>query len=117
MKSKGFTLIEVVGVIVILGILGVIVLPIIIGVITENGNTIDEAQERLIKDAAKSYVSANLFKDVSCVNVSTLMDEGYLEKVDSIKRQTKDDIDPNDYKVVITTNVTPFEYKVEKGKC
>lgn len=118
MNRKGFTLIEIIAVIVILGILGVIVLPIVTGVIAENDKKIDEYQEKLIVDAAKGYFMKNAFNDVKCVDVSRLEDEGLLDNL-NVESQG-DNIDYNKYKVEIEKdeeNSNRFIYKLSKGNC
>lgn len=72
MKTKGFTLIEVLSIIVILGIVAVIILPGI------GGNTATKKQEEynklvtILENAAKSYHSSN--REITKVDVSTLIE-------------------------------------------
>ena len=65
MKSKGFTLVEVLGVIMILSALVVIVFPGVINSVKNKSKDVDETTESLVLSAAKLYVSENssLFKE------------------------------------------------------
>ena len=51
--KKGFTLVELLGVIVILGIIGLIVTPLVLGTINDSEENVNEMQVETIKRAAK----------------------------------------------------------------
>ena len=57
MKNKGFTLMELLGVIVILSLLMIIVLPNIVNSVRNSSSKTDDATLKLIYDAANLYVS------------------------------------------------------------
>ncbi len=59
--KNAFTLVELLGVIVILGIIAVLITPVISGTISENRTELSDAQKTLFVDAAKEYVAANAF--------------------------------------------------------
>lgn len=118
MNKRGFTLIELVGVIVILAILGIVTFPIISGIIGKNAEALDKNQEKMIISAAKSYAMKNAFKvnsDNYCVSVSTLMEQGYLDKFDSIKGNSND-VDYKEYKVTISKDENTYKYEVIEKK-
>ena len=97
-KEDGFTLVELLGVIVILGIILAIAIPGI-GNIVESARTKTTAQEQeLVIDAARLYfVENNKIAGEATVTVSDLEGAGFLDvktdsKVkpkDSVKRDTK----------------------------
>ena len=111
MNRKGFTLVEIIGVIAIIGILGIVTVPIITGVLSDNNNKIDENQEKLIIGAARSYAVKHAFeiKDTDCVKVETLINDGFLEQIDN------EDINYNNYKVEITKNDSTYNYEVKSS--
>lgn len=110
MKNKAFTLIELLGVIVILSVLAVITVPLITSSITSSKQNLHDRQIEMIKNAAERYVTDNAltFND-NQVCVKTLKEEGYL-KSESI-------LDPNDQKREIDgcvkVNKTDNKYEYE----
>ena len=84
MNKKGFTLIEILGVIVIIGLLLLIVAPNLLNRINPKETEISNLQKEMLEEAAGLYADAH--KDIcssSCtVTVDTLKSEGYInEKV------------------------------------
>ena len=79
--KKAFTLIELLGVIVILGIIGVIVVPVVQGTINDSAIKSCEDQIKSFERAARNYANSNPY-NIQNENVSlqTLIDKGYLEK-------------------------------------
>ena len=87
MNKKAFTLIELLGVIVILGIIGLIVTPIVQSVINDSNTKACNAQVESIKRAARNYVSSNPFildedEDEKKINIplKDLISKGFLEE-------------------------------------
>lgn len=77
-KEEGFTLVELLAVLVILGIIVAIAIPSI-GSIIENAETnASDAETELVIDSARLYFVEN---DGSEVEVQTLIDDGYLENL------------------------------------
>jgi prepilin-type N-terminal cleavage/methylation domain-containing protein len=69
-KNKGFTLAELLGVIVILGLLLLLVFPTIIGQMKKGEAKISEATEKIIFNAASNYIDGNLNKYPVSTNVT-----------------------------------------------
>lgn len=81
MSKKGFTLVEVLAVLVLLSLIIVIVYPRIAEKVTEEENKIDNAKLQLIYIAAKDYVleNKNNYTDIGvkyCINLDELNKTG-----------------------------------------
>ena len=85
MKKNGFTLVELLGVMVILALLMLFAFPKIINQVKSSTNSTDEFTEKLIYNATDLYMddNKNMFvKDNEinyCIPLSTLVDNGYLK--------------------------------------
>lgn len=76
--EKGFTLVELLAVIVILGIIVAIAIPAIGTVIEKAEEDADEAAVEMILDATRLYDIQNEEEAPYSVDVETLISEGYL---------------------------------------
>ncbi len=115
--KKGFTLVELLGVIVILSIVGVIVTPLIMNAINESRQTASDSQKIAIERAAKNYVNANMYTiDDSCkttsgckVKIKLLKEQGFLEdKV--IKDAITEEVISEESTVTISKNGNKYKY-------
>ena len=78
-REEGFTLVELLAVIVILGLIVAIAIPAIGGVIDRARNDSETAETQLIIDAARLYYTTNPTAP-GTVTTQKLIDEGYLEE-------------------------------------
>lgn len=84
--KRGFTLVELMGVIVILGIIAVIAFPSIINQINDARENINENTNILIIDAAETYFEENVELNTTtegkyyCTTLEVLVDEGLLNE-------------------------------------
>lgn len=104
MKNRGFTLVELLGVIIIVGLLSLVIFPNIISSFFEVSNKLDDATSLVVIEAAKDYYANNrnnIQKIDYCVTVSTLQSEGLLSY----------DIKDSDGKVLATDTIV----KIYKG--
>ena len=82
--KKAFTLAELIGVIIILGLIAIIAFPPILNAIRESENKISEASKEIIYDATSLYVSNNesnfpkINGNVFCVTLNSLVQGEYL---------------------------------------
>ncbi|MCI8544876.1 MAG: prepilin-type N-terminal cleavage/methylation domain-containing protein [Bacilli bacterium] len=86
MKKNGFTLAELLGVVVILGLLLLLVFPSVVKELKEGEANIDSAVEQIIKNGASNYVENNKNTYPStknatyCITLSTLVNAGEISK-------------------------------------
>ena len=83
MEKNGFTLIEMLGVIVILSVLSLITVPIIDRSLNQGKENLSDIQEVQLKKALKNYYAEHLsdFNNISnkeCKTIRVLKDAGYL---------------------------------------
>lgn len=85
MKQKGFTLIELIAVVVILALIALIVFPAINSVLKDSRDSAYETQIRMIEKAGKEYYLENYNElpdevEDQCkyVNVQDIIDNGYI---------------------------------------
>lgn len=140
LNYKGFTLVELLAVIAIMGMLAVIMVPTISGVIEENKKNNSENLKNSIKSSARAYISDNRYEisldDSSCDNNNTntrniisidntsisdskitvklLVDKGYLKSNsnDIINPETNKPIKKEESYIVVTYDCSSkdFEY-------
>lgn len=97
MKKNGFTLIELIGTVVILAIIALVVLPATLSVLNKGQNEVDKSVILVVESAANSYVNdnKNLYpkqlesldkgtedsrKYNGVISTTQLVNKGYLEK-------------------------------------
>lgn len=85
MKKNGFTLIEIIAVIVIIGIIALITIPAVESLINNSKESLYNSQVKMIESAAKKWGLDNVNylpddkSNFSCINVDGLVAKGYLE--------------------------------------
>ena len=117
MKKKGFTLVELLAVIVILALLSAIILPVVGKMLKSNEAALSQEQIDSIITIAKKYAIENSdilpdegSEDVYELGIDELMDEGYLDKDSVIDPKTKESV--SGY-VSISYDSTYNQYKYE----
>ena len=80
MNKNGFTLVELLAVIIILSVVALIAVPNVLRLLNDNKAEINGYEKKLIIDAAEAYMADNISEDCenTSVTVSTLIDDGYL---------------------------------------
>lgn len=117
MNKKGFTLVEFLGVFIILIILGVLVSQVVFNNIKKSNENLEKSAESLIISAARDYVSLNENNypktanakyciDYDLLSGSQLINDNMLPKIDNI-----DTIKSKH--VVLKYNGNIFEYSLE----
>ena len=117
--KKGFTLIEVLAVVTIIGLIFVIALPKIINSLNSKKSDIDNTTNNMIISAAKMYVNDHNTKFdkiegvVYCLPLTTLTKEEYL---DSKVKNVTDDKDITNIKSVKISYDNTFHYEIVNKK-
>lgn len=109
MNKKGFTLTELIGTVIILGLIALIAFPPLLKQIQGTKSKIDEATEKLIIAGASNYVDENkndfpkINGNVYCITIQTLVDDNKVSK--DLMDSEGNEIDLDKYiKVDITNN-------------
>ena len=143
LNYKGFTLVELLAVIAIMGMLAVIMVPTISGVIEENKTNNLKNLENSIKSSARAYISDNRYEislnNISCegnirnitfigtgtnqeeiknsrISVSILVSEGYLKSNSDniINPKTNKPINKKESYIVVTYDCSSKDFKYGK---
>lgn len=121
MKKNGFTLIEVLVVIVIIAVLATIISPIVINLLTKNKQEMYNNQVRTLEEAAKRWSATNASKLNTdsvgyCLSLSTLSDEGYISGDDLVNPVTNKSLIGS---ILITYNSVyqQYEFKFVETTC
>ncbi len=119
--KKGFTLIEILAVVTIIGLIFILVIPKIATSLKNKKTDVDTTTNNLIITAAKNYVNDNHDKfdkidnNTYCLPLTTLTKKDYL---DSPVKNVTDDLDITNSKSVKITYNKGFKYEVvDKKEC
>lgn len=86
MKKNGFTLVELLGVIVVIAVLSLLVFPIVMNQFRKNKKQISETMKTMIIDATSLYVDAdpNVYiknnGNIYCISLEQIASAGHLSK-------------------------------------
>jgi len=120
MKKQGFTLVEVMGVITLLGLLSVLIVPTVINQIRNSKKEVDEVTQNIIFSATDLYLENKSSKypkinsNVYCIELQDLVDEGKLKEpiidvngnVVELTKQIKITVKKGNYSYQITNSCT-----------
>lgn len=116
--KKGFTLVELLGVIVILGVIGAIVTPVIQNSLKESAKDACMRQVDSFKKAARNYFNQNPFAlddDSYTVSLRTLQNNGFLKEGDIKNPVTGGNFNLNN--VVTIYKGSSVEYRYSYNDC
>ena len=123
MKNKGFTLVEVLGVIVVLGIIAVITIPIVQRTILESTEDAYDEQIQSFERAAGNYVASDVYKMTECetkdcsITLKDLQDLGLLPSGEIINPKTDEPFDmTNEVEIYYTSGKFSYEYDITQDE-
>lgn len=126
MNKKGFTLAELLGVIVILAIIAIIAFPSVLGLLNSSQDETDEAMQNFAISAARNYVNDNMdaypkaledqTKTYNNLKVQTLINEGYISST-SINSDKNCEMLNDEIKITSDSVKYSYEYITVDGGC
>ena len=126
MNKKGFTLTELIVVIVIIGLVLLIVIPVSSNIMQNNAEEKGKFYVQTLENAVNTY--CDMYK-TNEVTLKDLTDEGLfktessngvsanLEKKDEFSRETDDTVKFNNKKLEISVKINETEYSCSKTEC
>lgn len=121
MKNKAFTLVELLGVIVVLGIIATITVPVVQRTILESTENAYEDQIASFKRAAREYVGSDVYNMTNCknhlctVSLKTLQEQGYLPSGNIVNPKTDENFNLENT-VDITYDGNKFSYNYDTSQ-
>ena len=121
MNKEGFTLVDLLGVIVILGIIAVITVPLVQRTILENTEEAYNDQITSFERAAKNYVASDVYSMTNCqtrictVSLNELQEKGFLPSGNIVNPLTDENFDMENV-VDITYDGSNFSYNYDTSQ-
>lgn len=122
--NKGFTLAEVLGVIIILGLLIVVSFPPLLNQLKKSQKTLNDATLKIIGTAAEQYIDEHATEypivdtNVYCIGLNTLVTGGYIKSpiIDaSTNEAINEETNVIEFKIISKNN---YEYALkDKDEC
>jgi type IV pilus assembly protein PilA len=109
-NNKGFTLVELLAVLVIMIAIAAIAIPTISAALDRSRGNLDDQKKKLLESAAEIYVSEhkNSFNG-TCISIETLYNEGYIDE-DAANDSNGNKIEGN-----VSVDIENGEYKFQSG--
>jgi type IV pilus assembly protein PilA len=116
MNKKGFTLVELLAVIVLLGLVALIAAPAITGIIKKSKDSLSDSQKTSIELSAKNWATDNMMElpedgKCICVSLRTLQAGGYAD----LEVKDPKTGDPMNVIVTITRDEKMLLYEVDSN--
>lgn len=123
MNKKGFTLTEVLGVVIIIVLIALLAMPPILQQLNKSKYELSEASLQVIYHSTENYINHNQFAyhlvggNIFCISLGTLVESGFLDD-DVTKIEAIDDINLARTVKVDVISRTTFDYDlVRSGDC
>ena len=115
MNKKGFTLVELLAVIIILGIIATITVVSVTDILSTSKDSTHDVKVKQIISKAEAYDIKKGNNDLTCIDISTLLDSGYLNDDEVIDPKTRKPT-TGSVKIIRTENKAP-SYEYEDNSC
>lgn len=115
--KKGFTLAELIGVIVVLALISLVTIPAVSKTLKQNKESLCESQLNNILSAAKAWGADHVFElpsdsgETKTITLGDLINGGYIEG--DIENPVTKDIFAEGSEITITKNNKKYEYKLD----
>ncbi len=122
MKKKGFTLVELLAVIVILGVISLIVFPTVMNSIHKSKQNLYKIQVQDIEKAGKKWINEHMeYLDDSHLNtigvsLSSLIESGYLQKNDILDPRDKSRMN-GCVTIIYDDTISQYQYHYVESSC
>ncbi len=115
MRNKGFTLMELLAVIIILGVLLTITILSVNSILNDSKKSLSNVQRKQIEAAAEIYhLQEGIKKNEECVDISDLISMGYIESNDVIDPKTRETLPGS---VNIKYESYKYSYEYQENSC
>ena len=116
MKNRGFTLVELLGVVFILALLGLLIIPVVNNVINDKKKDLYNVQIKNIEEGAQNYVSEHIFEIDIPIGSKRGITLGTLQQAGYVKNDIADPLTgqkfSSDLLIIIENTSKGFTYKV-----
>ena len=124
LKQKGFTLAELLGVVVLLGVLAIVAVPPILNQLNNSKNKLSDATLKVLGIAAEQYIDEHSISypikagNIYCIKLRTLVEYGKLDS-SILDASTGETIDEETKTIKMTINgFNDYSYElVNTGEC
>lgn len=116
--KKGFTLVELLAVVTLIGLLSLIVIPVVDKIIKDNKEQLYHTQIKMIEDSARSWAADNIFElpsnngEMLSKTICDLEKSGFLEL--DVKNPKTGELFYKDAVVKITKTANGYEYTFDE---
>ena len=117
--KKGFTLVELLAVIVILGVIALITVVSVNNILSDSKDSLSATQKHNVEEAAKAYyLKEGMDEEDTCISISELISKGYIEAKEVKDPKTKENLEGY-VKITVpsTSEFNQYTYEYQEISC